>query len=85
MGGGGYWGKERGRGVRERGRGHFHPPAINCTATWCFALKGLRTTRYRETTALATPLSLKRSSPPHFQPQVSSLFCLNVSFFQNGF
>ncbi len=27
-----------------RGRGHFHPPAIYCTTTWCFALKGLRTT-----------------------------------------
>ena len=26
------------------GRGHFSPAAIYCTATWCFALKGLRTT-----------------------------------------
>ncbi len=25
------------------GRGHFHPPAIYCTTTWCFALNGLRT------------------------------------------
>ncbi len=25
------------------GRGHFIHPAIYCTATWCFALKGLRT------------------------------------------
>ncbi len=26
------------------GRGHFIHPAIHCTTTWCFALKGLRTT-----------------------------------------
>ena len=36
----------RGLGEGEGGlgaRGHFHPPAIYCTTTWCFALKGLRT------------------------------------------
>ena len=33
-----------GRGVGGRGRGHFIHPAIYCTSTWCFALKGLRTT-----------------------------------------
>ncbi len=43
---GGWWGRggegEGGwRGVG--GRGHFICPAINCTTTWCFALKGLRT------------------------------------------
>ncbi len=27
-----------------RGRGYFSPAAIYCIATWCFALKGLRTT-----------------------------------------
>ncbi len=32
----------RGRGG---GRGHFIQPAIYCTTTWCFTLKGLRTTR----------------------------------------
>ncbi len=26
------------------GRGHFGPAAIYCITTWCFALKGLRTT-----------------------------------------
>ncbi len=25
------------------GRGHFHPPAMFCTTTWCFALNGLHT------------------------------------------
>ena len=38
-------GFHRGEGVRgEGGRGHFGPAAIYCTATWCFALKGFRTT-----------------------------------------
>ena len=33
-----------GDGVKgEGGRGHFIHLAIHCTATWCFALKGLRT------------------------------------------
>ncbi len=30
-------------GRLEGGRGHFIHPAIYCTTTWCFALKGLRT------------------------------------------
>ena len=35
---------ELGEGVqREGGRGHFHPPAMYCATTWCFAPKGLRT------------------------------------------
>ena len=34
-----------GSGRGEGGRGHFIQPAIYCTTTWCFALKGLRTTR----------------------------------------
>ncbi len=34
----------RGRGV-QGGRGYFIYLAIYCTATWCFALKGLRTIR----------------------------------------
>ncbi len=33
-----------GGGLGGGGRGHFHTPAIYCTTTWCFALKGLRTT-----------------------------------------
>ncbi len=37
-----FW--ERGRG---RGRGHFIHLAIYCTATWCFVLKGLRTTMHQ--------------------------------------
>ncbi len=36
-GGGGF---HRGEGTR----GYFSPAAIYCTTTWCFALKGLRTT-----------------------------------------
>ncbi len=40
--GGGGWG--RGRGFRGEGRGCFINLAIYCTTTWCFALKGLRTT-----------------------------------------
>ncbi len=38
-------GLRQGEGVGggEGGRGHFHPAAIYCTVTWCFALKGLRT------------------------------------------
>ncbi len=31
----------------EGGRGYFIHLAINCTTTWCFALKGLRTTRVK--------------------------------------
>ncbi len=44
-GGGGF--HREGRGVPQGGggRGHFGPAAIYCTTTWCFALKGLRTTR----------------------------------------
>ncbi len=30
-------------GLGGGGRGHFYPAAIYCTTTWCFALKGLRT------------------------------------------
>ncbi len=33
-----------GEGEGEGGRGHFHLAALYCTITWCFALKGLRTT-----------------------------------------
>ncbi len=33
-----------GGGLRGRGQGTFHPPCHYCTTTWCFALKGLRTT-----------------------------------------
>ncbi len=42
-------GSSGGKGLEERvggrvgGRGHFIHPAIHCTTTWCFALKGLRT------------------------------------------
>ena len=42
---GGEGGLGKGKGFGGRGRGHFHPPAIYCTTTWCFALKGLRTKR----------------------------------------
>ncbi len=42
----GVWqGEGRGRGGEGGGgRGHFIHLAIYCTTTWCFALKGLRTT-----------------------------------------
>ncbi len=44
LGGGGGWGRGRGLGGGGGGRGYFIHPAIYCTTTWCFALKGLRTT-----------------------------------------
>ncbi len=34
-----------GGSVHGGGRGHFGPAAIYCITTWCFGLKGLRTTR----------------------------------------
>ncbi len=40
VGGGGLG---EGRGLGGGDRGHFHPPAMYCTTTWCFALKRLRT------------------------------------------
>ncbi len=47
-GGGGLVG-ERGWGRGRRGgRGYFIHLAIYCTTTWCFALKGLRTTNNRK-------------------------------------
>ncbi len=45
LAGGGGWG---GGGVGGGGRGHFIHPAIYWTTTWCFALKGLRTTRRKD-------------------------------------
>ncbi len=43
LGGSGHRWLGGGRGLGEGDRGHFHPPAMYCTTTWCFALKGLRT------------------------------------------
>ncbi len=53
LAGGGGRGSGRGEGKRGSGRGrggwgHFSPAAIYCTTTWCFALKGLRTTTSSE-------------------------------------
>ncbi len=39
----GVWVGGGGVGGGGGGRGHFHPAAIYCTTTWCFALKGLCT------------------------------------------
>ncbi len=43
----GGWGRER--EVGGGGREHFIHLAIYCTTTWCFALKGLRTTTRAQT------------------------------------
>ncbi len=55
-----------GEEVRGRGQGTFYPPCHYCTTTWCFALKGLRTTR--EPCVLNTPKSKKeqRKKPACF-------------------
>ncbi len=49
MGGGvwgrGFWGGGFRWGEGSWGKGTFHPPAIYCTTTWCFALNRLRKTR----------------------------------------
>ncbi len=44
IGGSGWVGGSGWGGVWLGGRGHFSPAAIYCITTWCFALKGLRTT-----------------------------------------
>ncbi len=55
--GGGGWG-------RGRGWEHFIHLAIYCTTTWCFALKGLRTTRDSSGTPDVGPLVLSFLGPP---------------------
>ncbi len=55
-----------GEGVGGGGRGHFIHLAIYCTATWCFALKGLRTMKGDIASAVA--------------PNTASLVHVNVPF-----
>ena len=53
------------------GRGHFHPAAINCTTTWCFALKGLRTIKTKGNTNDLFNLAMQfvTGSTEHFPHQ----------------
>ncbi len=55
MGEGGL-GEGEGVGGGGGGRGHFIHLATYCTTTWCFALKGLRTTRDRDSACVCVLL-----------------------------
>ncbi len=50
------------------GRGHFGPAAIYCITTWCFALKGLRTTTSQKNSRVLShfePGYKEKKTPPH--------------------
>ncbi len=52
----------RGLGGGGGGRGNFIHPAIYCTTTWCFGLKGLRTVNYTSSSPCVVSRSRGQSS-----------------------
>ncbi len=67
MGQGG-WG--RGGDQGGGGRGHFIHLAMYCTTTWCFALKGLRTTKGAVMVSVGPPLEVGVNSLSHEVPSL---------------